>query len=169
MPQNNQPTVVIDTSILLNFLKAGRVALLGGAGFRILILDQVLAEITQPEQKKGLQKAIDSGIFDFEQVTDPKEVELFANLHASGRLGAGECAVLAVAITRNLVAGVQDRRARTEGERRSKNLRFCQTEDLIVGLIRNGRITLGDADQLLIEWAQRHRFRSRVTSFKTLL
>ena len=169
MPQQNPLTVVIDTSILLNFLKAGRVALLGHAGFQILLLDQILAEITQPEQRKTLQKAINSGILDFERVTDVKEVELFANLHAGGRLGAGECAVLAVAITRNLVAGVQDRRARTEGERRSKDLQFCQTEDLIVGLIRNGQITLEDADQLLIEWAQRHRFRSKVTSFKTLL
>lgn len=169
MPQQNPPTVVIDTSILLNFLKVGRVALLGRTGFQILLLDQVLVEITQPEQKRTLEKAINSGILDFEQVTDVQEVELFANLYASGRLGAGECAVLAVAITRNLVAGVQDRRARTEGERRSKDLRFCQTEDLIVDLIRNGQITLEDADQLLTDWAQRHRFRSKVTSFKTLL
>lgn len=169
MPQQNPLTVVIDTSILLNFLKVGRIALLGRAGFRILLLDQVLAEITQPEQKEEMQKAIDAGILNFEQVTDVEEVELFANLHAGGRLGAGECAVLAVAITRNLVAGVQDRRARTEGERRSKGLRFCQTEDLIVALIRNGQMTLEDADPLLVEWAQKHRFRSRVTSFKTLL
>ena len=102
-------------------------------------------------------------------MTDVKEVELFAHLRAGGRLGAGECAVLAVAITRNLVAGIQDRRARTEGERRSKDLRFCQTEDLIVDLIRNSQITLEDANQLLIEWAQKHHFRSKVTDFKTLL
>lgn len=126
MPPQIPPTVVIDTSILLNFLKVRQVALLGRAGFRILLLDQVLAEITQPEQKKTLQRAIETDIFNFDRVTDAREVDLFANLHASGRLGAGECAVLAVAIARDLVAGVQDRRARAEGARRSRGLRLSR-------------------------------------------
>ena len=167
--QKNPSTIVIDTSVLLNFVKAGRIALLGCIGYQVLLLDQVFVEVTQPGQKAVVQKAVDAGILSFDRVIDIEEVSLFANLRASGRLGAGESAVLAVAITRNFVAGVQDRRACTEGKRRSRGLQFCQTEDLIVDLIRNGQMTLEDADRLLIEWAQRHRFRSRITSFKAFL
>ena len=169
MHQQSSPTVVIDTSILLNFVKVGHVALLGETKFRILLLDQVFAEVTLPEQKKVVQGAVDAGILDFDRVTDIEEVALFTSLRSGGRLGTGECAVLSVAITRNLVAGVQDRRACAEGRRRHKELQFCQTEDLILALIHNDVMTLEDADQLLDEWAQRHRFRSRIANFREVL
>lgn len=169
MPQKKSSTIVIDTSILLNFVKAGRITLLTHVEDQILLLDQVFAEVTRPEQKEVVQRAVDEGMLKFGRVTNVEEIRLFAELHAGGRLGAGECAVLAVAITRGFVAGVQDKRARAEGARRSKGLRFCQTEDLIVGLIRNGQMTLKEADRLLVEWANRHRFRSKVTGFKEFL
>ena len=169
MHQENPSTLVLDTSVLLNFVKVGRTALLGRTGHRILLLDQVFAEVTRPEQRKAVQKAVDTGIFSYEQVVDLEEVSLFAGLHAGGRLGTGECAVLAVAIVRGFIAGVQDRQAQAEGRKRNEKLRIFQTEDIVVDLIRNGEMTLEDADRLLIEWAEKHRFASRISSFKTLL
>ena len=162
-------TVVLDTSILLNFVNVGHVALLGQLGSPVLLLDQVFAEVTRSEQRKAVSKVIDAGILSLESVTDIAEVTLFADLRAGGRLGAGECAVLAVALNRNLAAGLQDKRARAEGKRRNKELRLCQTEDLIVALLREGYVTLDDADRFVVEWATKHRFKSKIASFSELL
>ena len=161
--------LVLDASILLNFVKVDRVDLLGKLGSPVLLLDQVHAEIIRPEQRQVVTEAIAAGIMDLESVTDIAEVTLFAALRSGGRLGAGECAVLAVSLNRNLIAGLQDKRARAEGKRRSRALRLCGTEDLMVTLLRNGTVTLADADQLLVEWATHHRFRLKIASFSELL
>ena len=169
MHQGNPSTLVLDTSVLLNSVKVGRTALLGRTGHRIFLLDQVFEEVIRPEQREAVQEAIDAGMFSHEQVVDLEEVSLFADLHAGGRLGTGECAVLAVAIVRDFIAGVQDRKAQAEGRKRNEKLRIFQTEDIVAGLIRSGEMTLEEADRLLIEWAKKHRFASRISSFKTLL
>ena len=116
-----------------------------------------------------VEDAVTAGILDLQSVRNPAEVALFSELRSGGRLGAGECAVLAVALTRNWVAGLQDRRARTEGQNRQKDLRICQTEDLVLVLLQAGHLTLEEADGFLAEWAAQHRFRSRLTSFRDLM
>ena len=161
--------IVLDASILLNFVRVGRIDLLGELGSRVVLLDQVHAEVIRPEQSQVVTEAIAAGIMDLESVTDITEVTLFADLRAGGQLGAGECAVLAVALNRNLVAGLQDKRARAEGKRCSSALRLCGTEDLMVTLLRSGAVTLAAADQLLVEWATQHRFRLKIASFSELL
>ena len=161
--------IVLDASILLNFVKVGRIDLLGELGSPVMLLDQVRAEVIRPEQSQVVTEAIIAGIMDLESVTDIAEITLFADLRAGGQLGAGECAVLAVALKRNLIAGLQDKRARAEGRRRSRALRLCGTEDLIVTLLHSGTVTLAYADQLLVEWATKHRFRLKIASFSELL
>ena len=161
--------IVLDASILLNFVKVGRIDLLGELGSPVLLLDQVRAEVIRPEQRQVVTEAITAGIMDLESLTDIAEITLFADLRAGGQLGAGECAVLAVALHRNWVAGLQDKRARAEGKRRNKVLRLRGTEDLMVTLLRSGAVTLAYADQLLVEWATKHRFRLKITSFSELL
>ena len=106
---------------------------------------------------------------DLQSVRNPVEVALFTELRAGGRLGAGECAVLAVALTRNWVAGLQDRRAGTEGQRRCEDLVLYQTEDLVLRLIKTGYLTIEEADGFLAEWAEKHRFKSKITSFRDLM
>lgn len=160
---------MLDASILLNFVKVGRIALLRELGSRVLLLDQVRDEVIRSEQSQVVTETIAAGIMDLESVMDITEVTLFADLRAGGRLGAGECAVLAVALNRSLVAGLQDKQARAEGKRRSKALRLCETEDLMVTLLHSGAVTLVDADQLLVEWATQHRFRLKIASFSELL
>lgn len=169
MTSSEPTTIVLDTSVLLNFVKVGHVAFLGRLGPPVLLLDQVFAEVIEPEQRAAVKVAVTAGALSLESVTDIAEVTLFAELRAGGQLGAGECAVLAVALNRNLVAGLQDKRARAEGRRKHKALRLCQTEDLMVELVRGGHMTLGVADQLLVEWATKHRFKSKISSFRELL
>ena len=169
MRQKGSTPIVLDTSVLLNFVKIGRIELLAQLGTSVVLLDQVLDEVRHPEQKEAVEDAVAAGILDLQSVRNPAEVALFAELRADGRLGAGECAVLAVALTRNWVAGLQDRRARVEGQRRRKDLALCQTEDLVLKLIRTGHLTLEEADGFLVEWATQHHFKPRLTSFRGLM
>ena len=166
MARQGPATIVLDTSVLLNFVNIGRIELLGQLGASVVLPDQVLDEIRRPAQREAVEDAMAAGILDLQSIRNPADVALFADLRAGGRLGAGECAVLAVALARNWVAGLQDRRARIEGQRRRKDLALCQTEDLVLMLIRAGRLTVEEADGFLVEWATRHRFRARLTSFR---
>jgi predicted nucleic acid-binding protein len=168
MPAKAESPIVLDTSIVLNFVKIDRLSLLGRLGRSLVIPDHVRVEVRRPAQIEMADRAIADGILKVEPVTDPAEVAVFAALRAEGRLGAGECAVLAMAVNRSWPAGLQDRRARTEANRLA-TLQLFDTEDLVVRLIRRGALTLEQADGMLAEWAARHRFRSRVASFRDLL
>ena len=168
MEQQDSTPIVLDTSILLNFVKIGRVELLGQLGTSVVLLDQVFDEVRRPKQRKVVKDAVAADTLDLQSVRDPVEIALFTELQAGGRLGAGECAVLAVAITRNWVAGLQDRRARTEGQRRREDLALCQTEGLVLTLIKAGYLTIEEADEFLAEWAAKYRFKSKLTSFRDL-
>lgn len=167
MARQGPATIVLDTSVLLNFVNIGRIELLGQLGASVVLPDQVVDEIRRPAQRKAVEDAVAAGILDLQSIRNSVEVALFTDLRAAGRLGAGECAVLAVALTRNWAAGLQDRRARLEGQHRRRDLTLCQTEDLVLALIRSGHLTVEEADGFLVEWATRHRFRSRFTSFGT--
>lgn len=167
MPQQGPTPIVLDTSILLNFVKIGRTELLGQLGTSVVLLDQVFEEVRRLEQRAVVEGAVASGTLELQSVRDPAEVVLFTELRAGGRLGAGECAVLAVALTRNWIAGLQDRKASAEGQRRREDLVLCKTEDLVLTLIKTGYLTIEEADEFLVEWAAKHRFRSRIASFRT--
>ena len=169
MEQQDPTPIVLDTSILLNFVKIGRVELLGQLGTSVVLLDQVFDEVRRPKQRKVVKDAVTASTLDLQSVRNPVEVALFTELRAGGRLGAGECAVLTVALTRNWVAGLQDRRAGTEGQRRCEDLVLYQTEDLVLKLIKSGHLTIEEADGFLVEWAAKHRFRSKITSFRDLM
>ena len=169
MEQQDPTPIVLDTSILLNFVKIGRVELLGQLGTSVVLLDQVFDEVRRPKQRKVVKDAVTASTLDLQSVRNPVEVALFTELRAGGRLGAGECAVLAVALTRNWVAGLQDRRAGTEGQRRCEDLVLYQTEDLVLKLIKTGYLTIEEADGFLAEWAEKHRFKSKITSFRDLM
>ena len=166
MARQGPATIILDTSVLLNFVNIARLELLGQLGVPVVLPDQVLDEIRRPGQREVVEDAVAAGILDLQSIRNPAEVALFADLRASGRLGAGECAVLAVALTRHWVAGLQDRRARLEGQRRRKDLAICQTEDLVLMLIQAGCLTVEEADGFLATWATWHRFRAGLTSFR---
>ena len=167
-PTSPKP-IVLDASVLLNFVNIGRLQLLGNIESPIVLPDQVFDEVRRPGHRKAVEDALASGIFNLQSVRDSDELALYVHLRKGGRLGAGECAVLAVAIRRRWIAGLQDRRARIEGRRLDNDLELCQTEDLVLRLIRTGDLTLDEADVFLVEWATKHRFRSRLTSFRGLL
>ena len=163
--KDNKP-IVIDTSVLLNFVNIGRIGLLACLGTTVVLLDQVMAEVIRPDQIAQVEEAIAKETLVLRSVSDPDELSLFIHLVSAGRLGTGECAVLATAVTRDWIAGLQDKRARREGKRLRGDLTLWQTEDIVLDLICLGYLTIEEADGFLIEWKEKYRFRSHFSTFR---
>ena len=89
MRQQSPTPIVLDASVLLNFVKIKRVELLGQLDTSVVLLDQVLDEVIRPEQREAVEGAVKVEILDLQSVRNPVEVALFASLRADGRLGAG--------------------------------------------------------------------------------
>ena len=118
MPGSNRSPIAVDTSVLLNFLKAGRLDILHACTARLVIPTEVRGEVRRPDQVAALDAALADGCIIEEPITATAEVALFAQLAARGALGIGERAVIAIAATRGWGAALQDKPAREEAQRR---------------------------------------------------
>ena len=165
--------VVADTSVLLNFLKIGRMDLIGSHPRRFLATDHVENEISDHAQRAAFLAAVAAGNLDTCTVTDAREVELFLRLGPGVRLGAGECSTLAVAVNRGYAVAIDDNRAlsRAFGEAglESARIEIIRTPDVMIALIRAGVLTVEEADAIKDEWARQHRFRINAATFGVLI
>ena len=165
--------VVADTSVLLNFLKIGRMDLIGSHPRRFLATDHVENEIIDETQRATFLAAVASGHLDTCTVNDPREVELFLRLAPGVRLGAGECSALAVAVNRGHAIAIDDNRALNRAFRDaglgSVRIEIIRTPDVMIALIRSGVLTVEKADRIKDEWAREHRFRINAATFADLL
>jgi predicted nucleic acid-binding protein len=165
--------VVADTSVLLNFLKIGRMDLIGSHPRRFLATDHVENEIIDETQRAAFLAAVASGHLDTCTVNDPREVELFLRLAPGVRLGAGECSALAVAVNRGHAIAIDDNRALNRAFRDaglgSVRIEIIRTPDVMIALIRSGVLTVEKADRIKDEWAREHRFRINAATFADLL
>lgn len=168
MALSDRATIVLDTSVLLNFIRIDRTNLLQPLAVPLLVAEDVRDEVTRPDQRNVLEAAISAGLLHVESISDRVEVALFADLARIGRFGPGERAVMAVALTRGMAAGLQERLAAAEMRRRDKAARVITTEDIVLRAIKAGGITVSDADSLLVEWRTNHRFASRIKTFEGL-
>jgi len=166
VPQTSRAPIAVDTSVLLNFLKAQRIDLLRACTARLVIPAEVRSEVRRPDQVVALDAALSAGWLIEETMTATAEVALFAQLAARGSLGVGERAVIAMAVSRGWGAALQDKPACEEALRRNKAVELHSTESFVREAISHGVITYEDADALLLEWRTQHRFRSLLTSFR---
>jgi len=101
-------TVVVDATVVIHLAKAGRLDLLGAMeGWLFVVPDQVVEEVTYPEQAAALAEALGAGHLQRESSTDPVETALYADLRT--RMGKGEAACLAMATTRGWMLASDDR------------------------------------------------------------
>lgn len=163
--------IVADTSVLINFLVIDRMDLLARYARRVLVTDHVAGEITStyPDERRRYEAAVTAGAVEELRVDAEAELVLFARLAASGRLGAGECAAIAVAISRRHALAIDDRRATREARALVPAMEVLGTQAIMVELIRQGIVTASEADVLLAEWAGKHRFRLKITSFAEIV
>lgn len=172
MPSDSpEPHIVLDASVLINFLAVDRAdALLALQGHRFIITDHVRAEVTSrfPAQLARLNSVIDEGLLEVVSITDKAELETFARLTAQG-LGVGECASIALAHHREWHLAADDKVARKRATRLNAAIILHDTQSFTVRLIRAGSISVEDADAMLEAWRSKHRFRLNINSFKDLL
>lgn len=159
--------VITDTSVLVNFLVLDQAELLARLpGHRFVVTEHVRAEITDhyQEQLQRLEAAFAAGILDEIRVTDLPEVQLFAQLTATG-LGIGECSAIAVAAHRQHALAIDDKRAVKKLKAFGLQLTLHSTESIVVLLIQHSILTIAAADAMKLEWEQNHRFRLPFGSF----
>lgn len=169
---HDRETAIIDASTLINFLAVDRGDLLErNARYCFLITEHVRSEITDayPDQLARLDALVARGVIEESAVTAINELQVFARLAATKRLGPGECASIAAASERGFVLIIDDRRATREARSLNPNLRILDTQSVMLQLIRDGAIDVTGADQIKAAWERHHRFRLSFSSFGDLL
>ncbi len=161
--------IVLDTSVLLNFLRVGRLDLLVRLpGCRFLVTDHVRGEVTDEAGSRMLAEALAAERLREQRVDAPDEVAAFGRLVALRTLGIGECAALAVAVCRGLAIAVDDKAARKKAKALFGFEQFVGTADLVVAAIRGGLIDVLGADEMKRRWESELRFRMGFGSFQEL-
>jgi len=169
--------LILDTSVLVNFLAVDRAALLHALSCPVLVTEHVVAEVVldYPEQHARLKAALEAGFLKEIQVTDLAELQLFADLVSRNtskrkRLGAGECSAIAVAVHRGYGLGIEDRQAIKLVKTIYPAVQIIQTQDLLVELIKSTALTVPQADQIKQSLSADHRFEMKgFASFADLM
>ena len=170
--EEHRPAIIVtDASVLINFLRIDRTDLLADHSHAFLSTDHVAAEITgrYPDQQQRFAAALAAGTIAETRVTTSEELRLFGSMFATGRLGAGECSAIALTVHRRYILAIDDRLATTHARRADATLRILATQDLVISMIGQGLLDIAEADRIKQEWATRHRFRLKLTSFKDLV
>jgi predicted nucleic acid-binding protein len=160
--------VVTDANVLINLMHVSRLGLLGRIpGHEFVVPDHVREEITTPERRALLDRAIDDGWLKLERITDLDAIATFTEL--IDHIGRGEAACIAIAAKRGWsIASDEKRRFRREAEARVGTSRILGTVEVFVLAIEAGLLTVeqADADKLVLE---RRRFKMSFASFRELV
>lgn len=160
--------VALDSSVLINFLRVDRLDLLATLpGYEFVVPEQVVLEITYPEQAPVLEKALERGLLRKEISTAPDEIARYAEFKRV--MGRGEAACLAIAATRGWsVAADEGGRFRRLATERLGRGRILNTPGILVLSIRAGHLTIEEADELKAR-LERQRFKMAFPSFRDVL
>lgn len=161
--------LILDASVLINFLTIDRIDLLQHfPGHRFVITAHVAGEIIYPDQAQRLSTAIKAGALQLLPAGNHAELATFARLTTT--LGIGESAAIAAAQHRLMLVAVEDRIARRTAESLVGKQNVLSTVDLMLCAIQAGLVTIADADAIKADWEARHRFAlPQLKSFGDLL
>ena len=157
--------IVADTSVLLNFLKIGREQLLTQLPEPVAVTNHVREELTVPAQRERFVALTANNQIKEIVLDSIPELQMFARLMVSGRLGPGECSALTHGILHKSTVALDDSRAIKEARKIDASLRILQTQDIVVRLIKAGQLTIQEADSIKQEWATHYRFKLNFSSF----
>lgn len=163
--------IIADTNVLINFLRIDRLDLIARHSLQFVITEHVREEITEhhPVQRQMLQKAIEDGVFEERVVNASDELQLFGKLMGEGRIGSGECSAIACAVCGSYKLAMDDKRAIKEAHKISGELEILGTQELIVSMILEQLLEIGEADEIKDAWESEHRFKLKIASFKDLV
>ena len=96
------PVLILDASVLINFLKMDRVDLIRDYPAKVIITEHVRAEVTiaYHDQLARLEDALSAGIVEELVINDLAEIEQivrFRTEKSQNRLGMGECSAIIAA------------------------------------------------------------------------
>jgi len=161
--------VVLDTSVLINFAKVGRLDLLDAhPSYAFVVTDHVRGEVSEhyAEQFEAVDAAIKEDILRELAVDRPEELSDFGKLTAPRNLGIGECSAISVAKNRCLPLAIDDNQARKKARRFHSSLVLLSTETLVISMIRESVLTIEEADRIKLDWETKHRFKLTFGSFR---
>lgn len=147
MTTNAETIVVItDANVLINPLRIGQLPLLARLnGYRFVVPEDVTKEIKDPEQREALASAVAAGYLGQVIVDTMESLALFAELREV--MGRGEAACLALAATTGShIASDEKKRFRRRTIELIGATRIVRTESLLVEAIRQGLISVAEAD-----------------------
>lgn len=140
--------VITDANVLINFFHIEQLSLFGRfAKYRFLVPMEVIAEVEEPSQAAALAAALEAGHLGRLIIDEPMALALFSELRAL--MGRGEAACLAAAATatsKHLIASDEKRRFKRKTIELLGEDCLLRTEDLIACAVREGAITVAEAD-----------------------
>jgi predicted nucleic acid-binding protein len=160
--------VITDANVLINLLRIGQVRLLGRLdGYRFMVPEEVMEEITNPWQREALASAVAAGHLGQVLVDKMESVALYAELRDV--MGRGEAACLALAATTGChIASDEKKRFRRHAIELIGEARILRTESILVEAIRRGHISVAEADGFKAV-LEANRFSMSFESFSDLL
>lgn len=170
MATDGRERAIIDTSVLVNFLRIDRVDLLAShPRYRFVVIDYVKREVTDryPQQIARLDGALALGLL--ESDIDPGLVtmaELLAYTDLQKvRIGDGERGAIAAAYSRGYAIAINDYRAMKKLPPAYRSITREDTASIMVSLIHSGVLPVAEADAIKADWEANHRFRLKFASF----
>ncbi len=160
--------VVTDANVLINLIRIGQLPLLGQLdGYRFLVPAEVVNEITEQDQREALSEALAGGYLEQVVVDTMASLQLFAELRDV--MGKGEAACLALAATMGShIASDEKKRFRRRAVELIGEQRILRTEAILLAAIRQGRISVAEADGFKAVLAA-NRYAMSFGSFSDLL
>lgn len=160
--------VVTDANVLINLIRIGQLPLLGQLdGYRFLVPAEVVNEITEQDQREALSEALARGYLEQVVVDTMESLQLFAELRDV--MGKGEAACLALAATMGShIASDEKKRFRRRAVELIGEERIVRTEGILLAAIRQGHISVAEADGFKAVLAA-NRYAMSFGSFSELL
>jgi predicted nucleic acid-binding protein len=160
--------VCADACVLINLAIVGRLDLLGKIRHMVFhVRQEVVNEITSDEQRQQIERVVASGALKVARMESIEELQAFAE-HTE-RFGKGESACLAIATCRNWVVATDETKdKRLSRQISAKGIHIINTPGILLKAIRQGVLTVDDADAIKAELEQ-NRFRMNFDSFGGLV
>ena len=177
MATDGRSKAIIETSVLLNFLRIDRADLLARhPTYRFVVPAVVRDEVgTKPSyaaQSARLEAAFAAGDLlpdASAEATSIEELAIFAALTSLKRTGVGERASLAAAYVRGLPLAMDDPRAWTQTASYSSGLPKLDTVGIVLSLVLSHVLTVEEADAIKLEWEKHSFIKADFKSFGDLL
>jgi predicted nucleic acid-binding protein len=143
-----QRIVVTDANVLINLIHVDALAMVASLqDYEFVVVDAVVAEITDPQQAAVLQTAFAQNYLQRESLTELDALALFAELVQV--MGRGEAASLALAAGKDWYLACDEKRVfRRKAIEILGEDRLFTTPGILVLCIRQGLMTIDEADRL---------------------